>query len=360
MLWYLVLLSVCVKVYCKKFIVVSRLPETDETCKHFVTENTAIIGELRYDFIESDEIPLGLEGILSVEEDQEVSVDSYQLQKNPIWGLDRIDQRSNDLNSMYFYNNLAGTDVWNYVLDTGIDISHPEFEGRAYWGINVADDEPPEGCMHPHGTHVAGTIGSKTYGVAKNTSLVSVKVLSCSGSGSVSGILRAIDWVAKQDKKKKVINMSLGGGKSNALDSAVEQITKLGVVVVVAAGNENSDACQGSPSSSSSAITVGAIDKNTYIASFSNWGNCVNIFAPGVNILSTLPKGQVGYLSGTSMACPHVSGVVSLVLDAYPEETIYPEKISKFLQFSATKRKIGGDLKNSSDYLVFSLASFVF
>lgn len=356
MIWYLLLCYA----FCKKFIVVSEISDMEDTCTKFVTENTAIVGDLRYDFIESDEFPLGLQGVLSIEEDQEVSLDGYQLQKSPTWGLDRIDQRSNDLNSMYFYNDLAGTDVWNYVLDTGIDISHPEFEGRAHWGINTADNEPPEGCMHSHGTHVAGTIGSKTYGVAKNTSLVSVKVLSCSGSGSISGILKAIDWVARQDKKKKVINMSLGGGKSNALNSAVEQISKLGVVVVVAAGNENSDACEGSPSSSNYAITVGAIDKNTYITGFSNWGTCLNIFAPGVDILSTLPKGKVGYLSGTSMACPHVSGVVSLILDAYPDEKVDAEKISKFLQFASTKKRIGGDLKNSSDYLVFSVASFVF
>lgn len=345
-------------VFSKKFIVISKLPQSG-TCE-FLTENTAIIGDLRYDFIESDEFPLGLEGVLNVEEDQEISLEGYQLQRNPIWGLDRIDQRSNSLNSMYFYQDLAGTDVWNYVLDTGIDISHPEFEGRAFWGLNVVDSESPEGCMHPHGTHVAGTIGSKTYGVAKNTSLVSVKVLSCSGSGSVSGILRAIDWVAKQDKKKKIINMSLGGGKSNALNSAIEQVSNLGVVVIVAAGNENNDACEGSPSSASTAITVGAIDRNTIISGFSNWGTCLDIFAPGVDILSTLPKGRVGYLSGTSMACPHVSGVVSLILDAYPYEKINAKKVSDFLQFASTKGVIGGDLKNSTNYLAFSLASFVF
>ncbi len=348
----------CVCVFSKKFIVVSELPQSD--IREFLTEDTAVVGNLRYDFIESDESPTGLQGVLGIEEDGEVSLDGYQLQRDPIWGLDRIDQRSNSLNSMYFYQDLAGSDVWNYILDTGIDINNPEFEGRAFWGINVADSEPPEGCIHPHGTHVAGTIGSKTYGVAKNTSLVSVKVLSCSGSGSVSGIIKALDWVAKQDKKKKVINMSLGGGKSNALNSAVEQITNLGVVVVVAAGNENNDACEGSPSSSPNAITVGATDRNTIIAGFSNWGVCLDIFAPGVDILSTLPGGKVGYMSGTSMACPHVSGVVSLVLDAYPDEKVDVKKISDFLQFGSTKGKIGGDLKNSTNYLAFSLASFVF
>lgn len=328
-----------------KYIITTR---TEDTA--FVTEDTVIIGNMRYDFV--DEFISGVPGL---EEDIEMSIDGYQLQRDPIWNLDRIDQRSNDLNSMYFYQNLAGTGVYNYVLDTGIDTKHPDFKGRAVWGLNVADNEPEDGCMNPHGTHVAGTIGSKTYGVAKNTSLVSVKVLDCSGKGSTSNILRALEWVTKQDTKKKIVNMSLGGGKSNALNSAVEQLTKLGIVVVAAAGNENSNACDGSPSSSEYSITVGATNKQTQVAYFSNWGSCVDIYAPGTGILSTMPGDKTGFMDGTSMAAPHVSGVISLILDASSE--VNPEKIKNFLKFVSTKNKIGGDLKNSPNYLLFSLSS---
>lgn len=339
-------------ILCKKYIVISEIPANTSS---FITENTYIIGDLRYDIVENEEISLS-EHILSIEEDKPISLGAYNLQKDPIWNLDRIDQRSNKLNSMYFYHDLAGSGVWNYVLDTGIWVKHPEFEGRAQWGINVADNESQEGCMHPHGTHVAGSIGSKTYGVAKNTTLVSVKVLGCDGSGSMSNIIKALSWVASQDKKKKVINMSLGGGNSLAVNSAVEQISKLGVIVVVAAGNENSDACYGSPSSSPYAITVGAINKVTQIAPFSNWGTCVDVFAPGVSILSTMPDNRIGYMDGTSMACPHVSGIVSLILDSYEGKIDY-EIIKKFMNLTSTKNTIIGDLKNSPNYLAFSLAS---
>jgi len=342
-------------ILCKKFIVVSKIPHDS---REFITENTVLLGNLRYDFLEHDSVMLS-ENIVSIEEDLPVNIDGYKMQKDPIWNLDRIDQRSNDLNSMYFYQDLAGTGVWNYVLDTGIWVDHKEFEGRAEWGLNVADDQTKDGCMHPHGTHVAGTIGGKTFGIAKNTSLVSVKVLDCSGSGSTSGIVKALGWVASQNKKKKVINMSLGGGFSNALNSAVEQITKAGVVVVVAAGNENSDACGGSPSSSQHAITVGATDRRTNIAGFSNWGKCVDIFAPGVDVLSAVPNGGTSSMSGTSMASPHIAGVVSLILDAYSEDKVDVAKIEEFLKFSSSKGKISGDLKNSPNELGFSLASFV-
>lgn len=342
------ILNLILCVLSKKFIAMSKIGESD-----FITEDTILIGDMKYDLIESDEYLFG-EGI---EEDGVVGVDGYKLQNNPIWNLDRIDQRGNEINSMYFYNDLAGSDVWNYVLDTGVDVKHPEFEGRAYWGLNTADNQTQDGCMHRHGTHVAGTIGSKTYGVAKNTSLVSVKVLDCSGSGSTSNILKALQWVARQDKKKKVINMSLGGGFSNALNSAVEQISNLGIVVVVAAGNENSNACDGSPSSSEYAITVGATNRQTGVAYFSNWGKCVDIFAPGTDIKSTVPGGGAENLQGTSMAAPHISGIVSLILDGYSGE-INSQMVKSFIKFSSTKGKISGELKNSPNFFGFSLSSF--
>lgn len=351
-------LFLCISVLSINFIITS-----DETNNNnIITENTVIIGDTRFDFVDTEE-PFALNdvNILSIEEDQIITLEGYSLQKDPIWNLDRIDQRSNTLNSMYFYQDLAGSGVWNYVLDTGIWVNHEEFGGRAYWGLNVADDEPQEGCMNPHGTHVAGTIGSKTYGVAKNTSLVSVKVLDCSGRGTISGIIKALGWVVKQDNKKKIINMSLGGGKSNSLDYAIEQVSKMGVVVVVAAGNENRDACLSSPSSSPYVITVGATTKTTEITSFSNWGRCVDIFAPGSGILSTMPGGKTSYMDGTSMSAPHVAGVVSLILDAYTGDTIIDyKKIKDFLALVSTKEKITGDLKNSPNNMLFSLASFIF
>lgn len=349
------MLLLCSFIYSTLVIAKSYIIVSEVKSNQFVTENTSIIGNLRFDFIQLNQM-FSLENILSVEEDSIVSVDDFKLQKNPIWNLDRLDQRSNDIDSMYFYQNKGGSSVTNYVLDTGVFVDHPELEGRAKWGLNVADGENQTGCMHPHGTHVAGTIGSKTYGVAKNTSIVSVKVLGCNGSGSVSGILKAIEWVTKQKEKKKVINMSLGGGFSQALNLAVEQATKLGILVVVAAGNENKDACSGSPSSSPHAITVGALNKMSQLAYFSNWGKCVDVFAPGVSILSTV-KGGTAYMDGTSMASPHVAGVATLIWDEV--DTIDPVKIKNFMKFSATQNKISGDLKNSVNAISYSLASIL-
>lgn len=318
-------------------------------------DRTVIIGNLTYTLLEtytqSEE--------LQIVDNTPIYIDRYNAQANSIWNLDRVDQRTNVLNSVYNYQSLSGNGVWNYVLDTGIQTSHPEFEGRAIWGVNFADSEDEQtGCMHFHGTHVAGTIGSKNYGVAKGTTLVSVKVLDCFGGGSLWNVLRGIEWVIAQDKKKKVINMSLTTGFNQAFNSAIDQAISMGIVVVVAAGNQNDNACNFSPSSSN-AIVVGATDMNTVLAGFSNWGNCVDIFAPGVGILSTTPGSQTGMASGTSMASPHVAGVVSLILDAYRGEIVDVNRILLFLKRVSSKGKISGDIRDSPNEFLFSIPSFV-
>jgi serine protease len=335
-------------ILCKKYIVIS-----DYTGQN-TSKDTIVIGNLAYTLVETYPQSTDI-----VDLNSEVYVSRYSKQANPPWNLDRIDQRGNDLNANYVYQSYSGTGVWNYVLDTGIYVQDPEFEGRAVWGANFADDQDQNGCMHFHGTYVAGIIGSRSFGVAKNTSLVSVKVLSCSGGGTVWNVLQGIQWVIAQDKKKKVINMSLIGGYNPSLNSAVEQATSLGIVVVVASGNDNANACDFSPSSASTAITTGAFDVRTSVAGFSNWGSCVDIFAPGVDVVSTSPGNQVVTASGTSAAAPHIAGVVSLILDAYRGEVVDVSKISTFLKRASSKGKISGDLKGSPNEIVFSISSFV-
>ena len=318
-------------VLCKKFIVQSTQPLNEFMISSTGVSNveTLSIGDLYFTILESKNFPLSLynfEQILHVEEDGEVTINdkqfvllnnvkdfvpqkAYYLQENPVWGLDRVDQKSNLLNTKYYYPTTSGQNVDVYVIDTGIDIKHPEFENRAIWGDNFADNVNTD--CNGHSTHVAGTIGSKTYGVAKKSTLISVKVLGCDGSGTYSGILKGFDFVLKRKKTSKnpsVINMSLGGGKSQAINNAVSELVKNNVVVVVAAGNENQDACNTSPASCESAITVGATSKTNEFAGFSNYGKCVNILAPGVDILSTVPNNKTTFLSGTSMATPHTAG----------------------------------------------------
>lgn len=316
-------------------------------------ESTGVgIGDLNFHFV--DTVPVDGD-FLHVEEDAVFKISDYLVQKTPVWNLDRIDQRNSELDSKYYYHNSSGSEVFNYILDTGIDINHTEFEGRALWGANFADNEGADGCMHPHGTHVAGTIGSKSYGVAKKTNLISVKVLDCEGSGSTSGVLKGISFVMKHkvQGKGKVINMSLGGPLSVALNKAVQQATQAGIFVVTAAGNENSNACNTSPASEKSAITVGAFEEGDRISYFSNWGKCVDVFAPGSNILSTVPDGKTDIYDGTSSASPHVAGVVSLILSTYGE--VSPGHMKKMLTYGSTKDGLKGNLRGSPNNALFSL-----
>ena len=225
------------------------------------------------------------------------------------WGLDRIDQTALPLSRTYMYTR-NGTGVTAYIIDTGLQANHPDFGGRAQ---NVFDALGGNGAdCHGHGTHVAGTIGGTTWGVAKGVALRGVRVLGCTGSGSTSGIIRALDWVRVNAVRPAVANMSLGGGRSTSLNNATANLANSGVFVAVAAGNENQNACNVSPASTPAAYTTAASDRTDLKASFSNWGSCVDGYAPGVAIKSAWLSSGTRTISGTSMASPHVAGVGAL------------------------------------------------
>jgi subtilisin family serine protease len=231
------------------------------------------------------------------------------------WGLDRIDQTALPLSRTYTYNR-AGAGVTAYVIDTGLRPTHADFGGRA---ANVYDALGGNGAdCNGHGTHVAGTIGGTTYGVAKAVQLRGVRVLNCSGSGSTSGIIRALDWVRANAVKPAVANMSLGGGRSTSLNTAANNLANSGVFLAVAAGNESQNACNVSPASASAAYTTAASQSNDTRASFSNYGSCVDGYAPGVSIKSAWYSSNTATntISGTSMASPHVAGVGALYKSA--------------------------------------------
>lgn len=251
-----------------------------------------------------------------VEEDGVVQADATQ--SNPPWGLDRIDQRNLPLNAIYTFN-WTGSGVRAYVIDTGIRTAHGQFGGRA---SNVFDAFGGSGAdCNGHGTHVAGTIGGSTYGVAKSAMLRGVRVLDCNGSGSNSGVIAGVDWVRLNHIAPAVANMSLGGGASSALDTAVNNLHNANVTIAVAAGNDNgANACNVSPARAANAITVGSTTQSDARSSFSNIGTCLDIFAPGSGILSAwwTSNTATATLSGTSMASPHVAGAAALYKQANP------------------------------------------
>ena len=252
--------------------------------------------------------------VVNIEVDDEVSI-------NYGWGLDRVNQKHLPLDGNDKFV-CGGTNVDVYILDTGIRISHRDFGGRAIWGANTVGDGKDYDCQGPtyHGTHVASTTIGNSYGIARRATAIAVKVLGCTGSGSYSGIIKGVEWSVnrmKSTRKASVMNLSLGGGKSTSINSAMEAAVKAGMHTVVAAGNSNADACNYSPASAPSVITVASVDKTDVRSSFSNWGCCVDIFAPGRTIPAANGKDDSSfhYLSGTSMASPHAAGVAELATD---------------------------------------------
>ncbi|MFE3579908.1 S8 family peptidase [Streptomyces vinaceus] len=296
-------------------------------------------------------------GVKSVEEDAKVQSVPQPSTKpgtrapSSTWGLDRIDQRNLPLDGN-FTTEGNGAGVTAYILDSGIDYAHDEFGGRATFGFDAIGDGRLGADCQGHGTHVAGTVGGKTYGVARKANLVSVRVLGCDGTGSWSGIIAGMDWVAKNAKQPAVLNGSLGGDRSTAVNDAVNAITDVGVLPVVAAGNSAKDACLVSPASASKVVTVAASNQYDEETSFSNWGACVTLYAPGQDILSAKLGGGSVALNGTSMASPHVAGVAVLYKQAHP--TADPAEIAEFLESESTKDVLSNISKSSPNRLLFT------
>ncbi|HEV8421073.1 MAG TPA: S8 family serine peptidase [Actinomycetota bacterium] len=275
-------------------------------------------------------------------------------QPNATWGLDRIDQRSLPLDTAFNYTS-TGTGVKAYVIDTGIRFTHVDFGGRAVTGFDAIVPGGSGSDCNGHGTHVSGTIGGTTYGVAKSVTLVAVRVLSCAGVGLTSWVIAGVDWVTgdHQAGRPAVANMSLGGGASSALDTAVRNSIADGVSYAVAAGNDNVDACTSSPARVAEAMTMGATTNADARASFSNFGSCVDWFAPGVNITSDwwLTDTSTNTISGTSMATPHTAGVAAQYLQTNPGAS--PAAVRTAL-FDLTTKGIVTSANSANNHLLFT------
>jgi len=311
-----------------------------------------------------------------VEKDQLVHASA--LQRNAPWGLARISHRSSLTFSnfnKYPYDEAAGENVTVYVIDTGININHVDFEGRAVWGVTVPEnDQDIDG--NGHGTHVAGTIAGKRYGVSKKSKVVAIKVLRSNGSGTMSDVIKGIEYavqlhIIERDRARRNglpykgagANMSLGGGKSVALDRTVDAAVEHGVTFAVAAGNDNRDACDYSPAASEKAITVGASTLDDERAWFSNHGPCVDVFAPGKDITSTWTGSRTATntISGTSMASPHVAGLVAYFLSLDPDcdsefytRSVSPQKIKDYIIKYATKNALSKVPYNTANLLIYN------
>ena len=277
-------------------------------------------------------------------------------QSGATWGLDRIDQRGLPLSGSFTYTR-TGAGVRVYIIDTGIRTAHGEFGGRASSGFDAVDGGAADDC-NGHGTHVAGTVGGATYGVAKGARLVAVRVLNCSGSGTWSGVIAGLDWVTANRVRPAVANMSLGGGRNASVDDAVRRMIGSGVATAVAAGNGNlagiaQDACKSSPSRVAPAMTIGATSQNDRKASWSNYGKCVDWFAPGVSIRSAWHTGNTATntISGTSMATPHTAGVAALYLEGHSAAS--PVQVRDAL-FSAATKNVVTSSKTANNHILFT------
>ena len=288
-----------------------------------------------------------------VEQDQVVR--PFATQPNPpSWGLDRIDQRNLPLDNSYTYTTTAAN-VHVYVIDTGIRITHQDFGGRASYGRDVIDNDNIADDCNGHGTHAAGVAGGTAHGVAKGVQLVAVRALSCAGSATTAQVVAGIDWVTANAVTPAVANLAIGGGISTALDTAVTNSINSGVTYSVVAGASNSDACNFSPARVPAAITTGATDINDQRASFSNFGPCLDLFAPGVGITSTAHTSDTATvtLSGTSMATAHVTGAAALILADHP--TFTPQQVRDTMVANATPGVVGNPGPGSPNLLLYTL-----
>ncbi|KAG5926865.1 hypothetical protein E4U53_002967 [Claviceps sorghi] len=282
-----------------------------------------------------------------IEKDAIFTINGFVEQTGAPWGLNRVSHHLGK-GSNYVYDDSAGEGTCSYIIDTGVDDSHPDFEGRAHFLRSFVEGQNADG--HGHGTHVAGTIGSRSYGVAKRTRLLGVKVLSDEGSGSGSDIIAGMDF-AVQDSRQRgacakgaLANMSLGGGFSQALNDAAAQMIRAGVFLGVAAGNSHEDAAGFSPASEPTVCTVGATDSTDGLSSFSNFGSVVDVLAPGSGILSTWPGGKTNTISGTSMATPHIVGLAAYLagLEGFPGAEALCTRIQNLATRDAIRNVPGG------------------
>lgn len=287
--------------------------------------------------------------VLSIEEDQVITVG--EVQSNAVWGLDRLDEPSLPGDSTFEYQQTGlGVDV--YVVDTGVLGSHVEFSGRVAEGYSAVADGAGNLDCNGHGTHVAGTIAGQTYGVAKEATVIPVRVLGCDGSGTLSGVIAGLSWISQNhDGSPAVVNMSLGGGASSSLDAAVQTLVDKGITVVAAAGNATTDACTFSPARVPGAITVAASTATDAFAGYSNFGTCVDLIAPGSAIRSAYYSSNTATatLSGTSMAAPHVAGVVAQVLELGPKT---PAEMELAIEAAAATAVVSGDLRGTPNLLL--------